>query len=256
MQWEAKYDRNGDGIGDTAAAAACPADAGLGLDWRDPGCNTASNIVSTPQGAPIVHITHTQAVSACSAIGARLLNNQTEWMPLARDAEQVPANWSTGVVGAGCLFRGNVGLTDACGYAGTGPEHGVSRDRRAQLTLSNGAKIFDISGNVWEHVKRNAANALVNNLPTDGGALGWRWIEHTAIVGYGDLSYDEVRPSNTAWNSTHGMGRVWTRNGADINRVLLRGGNWYSVADAGGFTLALGWDAASQGYNVGFRCAR
>jgi formylglycine-generating enzyme required for sulfatase activity len=256
MQWEAKYDRNGDGIGDTAAAAACLADSGLGLDWRDIGCNTASNIVSTPQGAPIVHITHTQAVSACAAIGARLLNNQTEWMPLVRDAERVALNWSTGVVGTGCLFRGNVGVADACGYDGADPEHGVSRDRRAQFTLSNDAKIFDISGNVWEHVMRNAANAVVNNTPTDGGVLGWRWIEHTAIVGYGDLSYDEVRPSNTAWNSAHGMGRVFTHNGAVVNRVLLRGGAWPYGAPAGGFTLALNLDAAAQSYATGFRCAR
>ncbi len=209
MQYEAKYDKNGDGDGDNASSANCVADLGDGLDWRDAGCSTASNIVSTANGSPIVHISHDQAKSACAAIGSRLINNQ-EWMSIARDAEQQGQNWSSGTVGTGCLFRGNVGEDDSCGYNGAEPEKGTSRNPKAILTLSNGAKIYDLAGNVDEHVMKDANDTLVNNHPTDGGAAGWRWIEHTAITGYGDLSYDEIRPSNSSWNATQGMGLVYT----------------------------------------------
>ncbi|MFN7088526.1 MAG: hypothetical protein ACK4NX_01720, partial [Candidatus Paceibacteria bacterium] len=51
---------------------------------------------------------------------------------------------------------------------------------------------------------------VVNNLSTDGGLVGWRFIEHTAITGYVDLSYDELRPSNFSRNPSLGMGRVFT----------------------------------------------
>ncbi|PIQ91758.1 MAG: hypothetical protein COV69_04825, partial [Parcubacteria group bacterium CG11_big_fil_rev_8_21_14_0_20_39_14] len=64
MKYEAKYDCTGDGVGDTATACNAPADSGLGLDWRDV-AQDSSKVVSTADGAPIVHITHTQAVSAC-----------------------------------------------------------------------------------------------------------------------------------------------------------------------------------------------
>jgi formylglycine-generating enzyme required for sulfatase activity len=257
MTHEAKYDKNSDSIGDTASEAACPPDSGNGLDWRDSGCSTAQNIVSTANGSPIVHITHTQAKTACQAIGARLINNQ-EWMTIARNAEQISQNWSGGSVGSGCLFRGNVGVDDSCGYNGSDPEFGAGRNPKAKLILSNGAEIWDIAGNVWEHVMKDAADTLIQNHPSDGGAAGWRWIEHTAIVSYGDLSYDEIRPSNSAWNATQGMGRVYSYNASEASptRVLLRGGDWDTGVYAGAFSLSLNWDAGSQGSDVGFRCAR
>jgi hypothetical protein len=58
------------------------------------------------------------------------------------------------------------------------------------------------------------------------------------------------------WNSAQGMGYVYAYNGAQINRVFLRGGNWNNGTYAGGFTLNLNWGAATQNNNVGFRCAR
>jgi len=178
-------------------------------------------------------------------------------MTIARNAEQVPQNWSGGSVGSGCLFRGNVGgSNDSCGYNGADPEKGINRNSKAKLILSNGSEIWDISGNVWEHVQKDINDTLVNNPPTDGGAAGWRWIEHTAITGYGGLSYNEIRPSNSSWNSTQGMGRVYTYNGYYASRVLLRGGSLGDGGGTGAFTLHLPWDTGSQNYSVGFRCAR
>ncbi|MDP3014858.1 MAG: SUMF1/EgtB/PvdO family nonheme iron enzyme [bacterium] len=255
MKYEAKYSKTGSGASD-ASTVNCVADSGDGLDWRDSGCNDSTKVVSSPYGSPVVHITHNQAKTACQTIGARLIINQ-EWMTIARNAEQVGSNWSGGSVGSGCLFRGNVG-SNACGYNGADPEKGIYRNAKAKLVLSNGEEIWDIAGNVWEHVMKDANDTLVRYTPSDGGAVGWRWIEHTAITGYGDLSYNEIRPSNSSWNATHGMGRVYTYNGdyGSASRVLLRGGNWVYGADAGAFTLTLSWDTTFQNNFVGFRCAR
>ncbi len=238
MKYEAKYDKVVNGRGDDASDASCPADSGDGLDWRDSGCSDATKIISSAYGSPIVHVTHTQAVSACTSIGAHLITND-EWMTIARNAEQVASNWSSGSVGTGCLFRGNNGTADSCGYNGSDPEKGINRNSKAKLTLSNGEEIWDIAGNVWEHARKDTSDTLVNDTPTDGGAVGWRWIEHTAITGYGDFSSNEIRPSDSSWNSTQGMGKVYTYNGAYANRVLLRGGTWGTGSNAGAFTLLL-----------------
>jgi len=258
MKYEAKYSKNGGGADD---ANTCRYDSNYDTwDWGKSGTDcpsswSATNVVSSPYGSPIAGVTHNEAKTICQSLGGHLITNQ-EWMTIARNAEQVPQNWSGGSVGSGCLFRGNVGTNDSCGYNGADPEKGINRNPKAKLILSNGSEIWDLAGNVWEHVQKDSNDTLVNNPPTDGGAVGWRWIEHTAITGYGDLSYDEIRPSNSSWNSTQGMGRIYTYNGAYASRVLLRGGNWFDGSNAGAFTLDVDWGTGDQGRTVGFRCAR
>ncbi len=261
MQYEAKYDSNADGIGDDAPSN-CKYDINYDTwDWNKDvatGCaynvNEPARVVSTAAGSPITGITHTQVLTACPS-GDHMITN-AEWMTIARDIEQVNANWTNGTVGSGCLFRGNSGET-TCGYNATSdPEKGTGRNARAKFILSSGEEIYDISGNVWEHVKVDGSDTLIDNHPTDGGAVGWRWIEFTAITGYGDLNYNQIRPSDPSWDADQGMGRVYTYNGVSIDRVFLRGGYWYNGADAGAFTLRLSWNASGQSYDVGLRCAR
>ncbi len=96
-----------------------------------------------------------------------------EWMTVARNAESVAANWSGGSVGSGGMFRGNNGLEfDSLGCDGAGTDHvaAASADNAAlsssrsscadkrQLKLTNGEIVWDLAGNVWEHV--NGANTL------------------------------------------------------------------------------------------------
>jgi len=258
MKYEAKYSKTGRGADD---AGYCYYASGYDTwDWGKSGTDCPSswsntNVVSSPYGSPIAGVTHDEAKAICQSLGGHLITNQ-EWMTIARNAEQVSQNWSGGSVGSGCLFRGNVGSDDSCGYNGADPEKGINRNAKAKLILSNNEEIWDLAGNVWEHVQKDINDTLVNNLPTDGGAAGWRWIEHTAITGYGDLSYNEIRPSNSSWNATQGMGRIYTYNGAYASRVLLRGGEWDRGGSAGAFTLTLGWGAGDRDSNVGFRCAR
>jgi len=261
MKYEAKYSKAGSGKGDDAGQCYYT----LGYDTWDYGktgtdCPSSwsnTNFVSSPDGSPVAGITHNEAKTACSAIGAHLITNQ-EWMTIARNAEKQASNWSSGVVGVGCLFRGNVGSPDSCGYNGADPEKGTGRNAKAKLVLSNNQEIWDIAGNVWEHVQKNSSDDLIRYEPSDGGATGWKWIEHTAITDYGDLSYDSVRPSDASWNATYGMGRVFTYNGdtGSASYVLLRGGNWYNGDNAGAFALNLNWRTGAQYNYGGFRCAR
>jgi len=259
MKYEAKYSKNGGGADD---ANNCYYSAGIDTwDWGKSGTDcpsswSATNVVSSSYGSPIAGVTHNEAKTICQSLGGHLITNQ-EWMTIARNVEQVPQNWSGGSVGSGCLFRGNVGQNDSCGYNnGANPEKGANRNPKAKLILSNGSEIWDIAGNVWEHVQKDSNDTLVNNLPTDGGAAGWRWIEHTAITGYGDFSYDEIRPSNSSWNSTQGMGTVYTYNGLYASRTIHRGGSWENGSRSGVFAMILNWGVDTHYFSVGFRCAR
>jgi len=192
-------------------------------------------------------------------------------MTIARNAASLASNWANGVIGStvasgGGLKRGNVGITDSVSYDGTDPEYGTGRDVKAKLVLSNGQEIWDISGNVWQHVRRDEDDTLTpqNRQPglgdvCDDAAGTGCWGEFTDITDYRDLTYDIIRPFDSALNANYGVGRIWTYGDgetATTDRVFLRGGDWDGGTYAGVFTLGLFWDTSNQNYNVGFRCAR
>lgn len=93
-------------------------------------------------------------------------------MAAARSAESVAANWSNGAVGDGGMFRGNTGVDDVLGCNDAGSDYvaaagadnaSLSNTRsscadKRQLKLANGETVWDMAGNVWEHV--NGANTL------------------------------------------------------------------------------------------------
>ena len=261
MKYEAKYDCTAtpDGDGDTAATCSAPADSGSGLDYRDISGFTTSRVVSTANGAPIVHISQLQAQNACPT-GYHLISNN-ESMAIARNAELVSSNWAGGkgvgslVSDGGGLKRGNVGNTDSVGYIGATPEYGTGRNTKAQLTLSNGESIWDLSGNVWEW---NSDTILATNKPHNNTA---DWAEWTAFTPsgastYGTLSYLYTRPLGNTYNSTYGVGKYYEgTNTGVLSYGFLRGGNWGATTYAGAFALYLHATSDSQGYNSGFRCA-
>lgn len=256
MQYEAKYDCTGDDGGDEAATCSAPADSGAGVDYRDLTFDSA-NVVSTANGGPLVHLTQPQAIAACPS-GTHLVTN-AEWMTMARNAEAQTANWANGTVGSlvsagGGMYRGNVGESTSVGYNGSDPEYGTGRDTKAKLTLSNGAEIWDLSGNVWEF---NSDTITEQNQPDVSGQSGWAWRELTALTSYGSLSYDEVRPSDSNYNADYGVGRIYhnSESASSTERVFLRGGAWYDTSNAGAFALPLSSGTSGQGNYLGFRCA-
>jgi len=243
MQYEAKYDCTStpDGIGDTAATCSAPADSGAGLDYRDISGFTTSRVVSTAIGAPIVHITQTQAISACPT-GYHLITNN-EWMTVARNTEGQTANWANGVLDStvasgGGLKRGNVGETTVVGYNGADPEQGTGRDTKAKLVLSNGAELWDLSGNVYEW---NSDTILGQNKPDSAQTAAWiEWTYFNSAGNYGTLSYDLTRPTDVDWNADYGMGRYYMgARTSGTTYAFRRGGNWLNASDAGVFALSL-----------------
>ncbi|MDD2646875.1 MAG: type II secretion system protein [Patescibacteria group bacterium] len=283
MQYEAKYDTDADGKGNDAGTDVPPTGCRVSAsydtwDWANtsspcPSSWNASQVVSSPEGSPIAGITHTQAISACPT-GYHLITND-EWMAIARDAEQVQANWANNQIGStvasgGGLKRGNVGITDSASYNGADPEKGLGRNSKAMLTLSNGSTIWDISGNVYEHVSftPSGADATHQELdqPDDDDVSGWNYYEFTALNNNGANTFTTgytdgkavFRPSDDTWNSNYGVGKIYANsNSAAVTaRVFVRGGNWHNTSRAGVFGLDLHWTASGSSYDVGFRCAR
>lgn len=239
-------------------------------------CTGAFYIASTPGGFPIANISHTTALAYCQAIGARLITND-EWMTIARNAEQVAANWTGGAVGSGAMFSGHndnaparaliASPNDADGYFGTG--NSAPSGQRRTLTLSNGSVIWDMPGNVWEHVQRSVNNAgnitTPMALPTcSNNVAGWTWCEYAApgtphITGWTtDVMRDRVGPSNPAWHASQGIGRVrtWGTGGSQGTTALVRGESWGGGTHTGVFTLYTNWGTGSANFRVGFRCTR
>lgn len=235
------------------------------LTTPDTGYNTYSNSTtactgtkypaSAIDGYPIANISHNTALTYCSNIGAHLLTND-EWMTIARNAEQVSSNFTSGALYSG--HNDNVPAValqankdDAQGYSGTGNSSG---NQRRTLALSNGSVIWDIPGNVWEHVQRSVNNVgdltTTISLPAcSDGVAGWGWCQYgnstTPYVSSwtADVAQAKVGPSNTGWNSSQGMGQVYTyKNGTSQGTTLfIRGGNWADGSHAGAFTLYLNW---------------
>ena len=231
----------------------------------------SGTVAATTQaaGTPQVHISQTNAITACSLNGAGYgLINNAEWMTIARNIEAQSSNWRNGIIGStdasgGGLYRGHsdnspgnalaANTDDNLGYEGTGNanETPVSRERRTH-SLSNGETIWDLSGNVWEWTNDTI---LGKDQPT-GSSTGFTWRQYTAITNYGTLSYDLIRPSNPAWNSTQNMGQIYS-DGTSTNNTtfaFLRGGYWNYTARAGVFTLFLDNTPSLARYNLGFRC--
>jgi len=99
---------------------------------------------------------------------------------------------------------------------------------------------------------------LLINLPSDGGATGWRFLEITALTNYGDFeSYDFIKGSNSDWNSNYGMGTIYTNSQVQPGNVLYRGGSCVSSTGTGIYAMGLSYNVTTSfSGEVGFRCAK
>ena len=179
---------------------------------------TAANgrvVTSLTSGYPIAYVSQTEAATRCSTVSvnsgsAHLITND-EWMTIANNAEQVPANWSLGAVGSGYLFNGHndngpakarvASTTDTgdyrCAYTDTAgtteaptscPTNtanntsGTAGNQVRVLTLSNGQPIWDFAGNVWEWTN-NTVLRKDQPLAWDGSVddgTGFNWSDFTS----------------------------------------------------------------------------
>ncbi len=296
MKYEAKCVANADLTTGLTTAANTYADSTTA-------CTSANSrqVASVASGNPIVNITQTNAILRCAAVSlngtAAHLQTNNEWMTVARDAEAQAGNWSLGSVGSGYLFAGHndnapassrvASSTDtgnnACAYTDSGgtteapsacPTNttsgtsGTAGNQKRVLTLSNGAYIWDIPGNVWEWTN-NTITRQQQPVAWNGSvdyATGFNYSDyasgsltryiHTWKVG-SPLQQVNAGPSNLAYNANQGVGRIYHySNSADADNTVygfFRGG--YVPSDAGAFALGLNYAPGYSGSTVGFRCA-
>ncbi|BFT94626.1 hypothetical protein MNSC_06340 [Minisyncoccus archaeophilus] len=244
-------------------------DTGLGFQvMKYEARNVDGKANSTPEGLPWHGITQSEAIMACSEIGAHLITN-TEWTLMARNMEMVPENWSGNAVGVGDLARGysaNITYggdpfsnTGYAPYTGPGYEYntggtlvgpsGMHLYRRTHF-LSNGQVIWDFSGN---------ANEWNNNNCLKGEGEGY-WYDYTALiqpwtnVNLLDYEREQAGPIGDYDEMHKGIGKYF---GCDEDgNGLVRGGGYWNNGHAGIFCLDYASLPTNNHGSLGFRCVR
>lgn len=246
-----------------------------------PGCTCENNyqVASTPIGAPItyipeVSITGPSAKAYCQKNGWHLMTN-SEWMTIAKDVAEVPANWCN-ADGTNCNNPpGTAGKILANGHNDSTPNMalvsgqdnqpcfgtvsdntcGGKGSQKRTLTLTNGEVLWDFAGNVWQWVdadiaRKDEPRSIVPNL----GGKAWVWAEFQTVPGSSDYN-----PTDPNWNSKNGVGRIYHYNSVgDTDATLytyIRGGNWRHGYDSGAFTIHMQPVPEKTGIDdIGFRC--
>lgn len=232
----------------------------LGNDVGDTVYSPALVPDSRITGTPWVSITQSNAVSesatACS--GCHLIT-EAEWLTIAQNVLSVPSNWSTGVVGSGYIYSGyhfgmwyetTAASIDTDPYYNTGVSSG---EQRRTLTLNNGQVIWDMAGNVEEWT----SGTINFQAP---GAPETYYSEWTAVTN-AQVMTPNPSPAATgisnagSWDSTNGVGQIYSRGSGIGTRGILRGGYWDDADVAGIFTLD--FSNPSSEYSIyGFRVTR
>ncbi len=257
----------------------------LAANWAGGNTQTRYVAMSVPEGRPWVRIaqssTSFDSFEACSAIGPNYhLISNNEWQTIARNAEAQNQNWTLGSVGNGYLFAGHndnqpaqslrassndanvaaftnsTGDTEALTVASNlnANQSGTAGNQVRVLTLSNGSKIWDLSGNVWEWTSNTITEA---DQPDQSGQSGYAYREFPNITNWGPLGADAYRPANTSFNTVQGVGRIYSNSesASTAIRAFLRGGGWSNTSNAGAFALYLDFGPTNSIVAIGFRCA-
>lgn len=183
--------------------------------------------------APWVRVNYHKAREACEKAGYALITEK-QWLAIACDASQQDANWTKGKVGEGKLFRGirkgTLSRAQPGSYEPTDPKE------RRWLVLSNGERICDLNGNVWQWI--------FDDVQGDEAGL-------TTII-----KADSVSLTTAPYPSEKkGMGWLPDSECDWYGDALVRGGCWISGVNAGAFSLSIGWPGGGDD-DVGFRCTK
>ena len=223
-------------------------------EMKNDGYGTA---VTQATGTPWVSIDRPTSRSKCQALGSGydMISND-QWQTIARNIAGVASNWDSGTVASGQLNRGHSDNAPASALAavtddndpcnGTGQTCSSStwNSQRRTHTLSNGNKIWDFAGNVWEWV--------TNDSNVSNGADGY-----ISTMSGGDIRQTRYGAASgticaTPGSSPYcGMGHGWFNYTAG---AVFRGGYWVNDVNAGVFASYLVNASTATSANIGFRC--
>ncbi len=179
---------------------------------------------------PWVNINFYKAMEACNAAGYIGIR-ESQWLAIAANAAQQDCNWTGGKVGEGDLFQGirNGGCARSGNYVP------ANETERRWLMLSNGSKVCDFNGNVFQWVfddiQGDERGLITKPFDAESPSIALApYPSEQKGMGY--------RPS---------AGRDWS------GYALVRGGFWYSDDYAGVFYL-YGGRPDYGGVGLGFRC--
>lgn len=225
--------------------------------------NSAGSVVVTAAGVPWDSIDATTAQGKCEAMteagftGTFTLISNPEWMTIARNAEAVNENWSSGIVGTDWFVRGHsdsspnnsLAVTNENDpYDGTGNSDmqagGSGWEERRTIKLSNGNIVWDFSGNVWSWVDWDPTDTGFTLGPTDASNA----VKELNVL-EGSLTALDLQPAG-GYLSGQGFGQWHGGSGG----AAMRGGRWANTWLAGVYSLYLDEPATHSSTHLGFRC--
>lgn len=241
--------------------------------------------VSKPGLYPVWNLTQPEAILACKSMWDwyHLITNN-ERMTIARNIESQWANWSTNIVGSGWIFIWLNSIPNSstslwCSASGSTWNHPWNIiassltvdtsnwwsnkwsdcDSKRQHILSNWEIIWDMAGNIRDHV--NWANTLdwINYATMLWTTCSWTlplWAEFNSCSFVLPYSYTNQWPKTPNLTSANWIWRIYSN--ASSSRVFLRWNSdntdfwWFWWI----YNLYTWRDAWNKTPFVGFRCAK
>jgi hypothetical protein len=166
------------------------------------------------------------AVSACGGLGYGIPSNAL-WQAMARQAEASAANWSGGDVGRGQMGR--------------------------NVTLANGATLYNVGDSLWEHVSTTYSGTLPTHSRYIRTISDVDYPETFSVGGVAGTTRFHFGPAASQFNDTGNLSSLGWMTGvyAEIDDIM-RGGD---DSDPGIFGVALNHNDDVEGDDTGFRCA-
>jgi hypothetical protein len=235
--------------------------------------NVGGVATSQAAGTPWVSISQDNARAACAALGSSYhLITDREWVTLADEISNVPANWQNNVVGGGCLYGGHMDTSgsilaaavDTDPYYGTGntaaqsfvcPFGGSGKEQRRTFSLYDGSVIWDLSGNANEMTYDRIPGYLLQQ-PYATPCSDSGYTQYPQIGSLQMLEY--ARPSDRSWSASQGVGRILQGWCTPTDRVFLRGQVYLSspIDYSGLWNLDVRYTPSEAiSPKIGFRCA-
>ncbi len=272
VPWNAKFHLEGFCVAQyemTYADANTPNSIGGGTDWNTVAYVPNKTIVSQAGKYPIADINQEEAIASCKSMwkGYHLMTNN-EWMTIARNIEANPTNWSEKQVGKGYVYNGvshdsekwcDIDLSSATTRRWAAPTWrgtDTNCNTRRSHKLISGGTIWDISGNLWEHVNKanNLDGANFNTWRTSiaGSSNNTNW-DNDGVYANNDMQKYGAATWRGKWAGMWNLHYAWWGN---ANNIFLRGGAANYDANAGLFALDLIHAASFESHATGFRCAK